>query len=334
MKNLFSAAVLVAMFVVAGCSGGDKTDSATTGGGGTAKTDAGGKPKIAFVTNNVGDFWTIAHKGTDKAQAELSKYDVEFQMPNDGSAAEQKRILDDLISRGVKGIAVSPVDPKNQTADLDALSEKAMLFTQDSDAPNSKRTCYIGTDNVEAGKMAGEEVKKAIPGGGKIMVFVGKADAENAKGRYNGLKDALKGSNITILDLRTDDTDRGRAKQNVADTLTTYPDIAGCVGLWSYNGPAIYNAVKEAKMGGKVKIVCFDEEEQTLAGIKDGTISATVVQQPFEFGYQSMKLMAKVLDGDKTGVPADKKIIVPTKVITKATVDEFKKNLNTLLGKK
>ena len=331
MKKLFSAAVVVAMLVVAGCSGGDKAESGTTGG--AAKTEAGAKTKIAFVTNNVGAFWTIAQKGVEKAKGELPNYDIEFKMPQDGQALTQRSIIDDLISKGVKGIAISPIDPKNQTDALNKLAEKCLLFTQDSDAPDTKRACYIGTNNVDAGKMAGEEVKKALPAGGKIMVFVGKADAANAKERYQGLQEALKGSNVSIIDLRTDDTEPARAKQNVADTLTKYPDIAGLVGLWSYNGPAILNAVTEAKKVGKVKIVCFDEEEQTLAGIKDGAISSTIVQQPFEFGYQSMKLMAKVLEGDKSGIPAEKKIIIPTKVITKDSVDEFSKKLKELTGK-
>ena len=325
---------LAAVALIAGCTSPTTTTENTPDKGATpAKTggdSTGPKKTIAFVTNNSSDFWTIAHKGTDKAQAELKNYTIEFQMPADGSAAEQKRILDDLVAQGVAGISVSPVAPKDQTADLNTLTDKAVLFTQDSDAPDSKRTMYVGTDNVAAGTMAGEEVKKALPDGGKIMVFVGKADAQNAKERYDGLKKALAGSKVSIIDLRTDDTDRVRAKQNVADTLVKYPDVAGLVGLWSYNGPAIANAVKEGGKTGKVKIVCFDEEAETLAGIKDGTISSTIVQQPFEFGYQSMMNLAKFLDGDKTVVPADKKLIIPTQVIDKAGVDAFETKLKEL----
>ncbi|HLX78173.1 MAG TPA: sugar-binding protein, partial [Acidimicrobiales bacterium] len=288
---------------------------------------------IAFVTNNASDYWTIAHKGVDKAQGELPNYKIEFVEPADGTAATQKSKLDDLVTNGVKGIAVSPVDPKDQTPDLNKYAAKALLITQDSDAPESDRACYLGTDNVEAGKMAGEALKKALPNGGKIMVFVGKADAQNAKERYEGLKSAIAGSKITILDLRTDDTDHARAKQNVADSLAKNEDLAGCVGLWSYNGPAIVNAVKEAKKVGKVQIVCFDEEDDTLAGVKDGSIFGTVVQNPFEFGYQSMKLIAKVLDGDKSAIPASKKIIIPTRFIDKSNVDDFATTLKKLRGK-
>ena len=84
---------------------------------------------------------------------------------------------------------------------------------------------------------------------------------------------------------------------------------------------------------GKVKIVAFDEQDETLSGIRDGSIYATVVQQPFEFGYRSMELMSKILNGDKSGIPAGKQIFVPTKAIKKDTVEAFTKEINTLRGR-
>lgn len=336
MTVALSALTALALF---GCgnSGGTAASSTTTGAtattGGSPLTDTGKKLKLAFVTNNSSDFWTIARKGTEKAAAEMPDVTIDFKIPGDGTAATQKQLVEDLLTTGIDGFAISPVDPKNMTGDIDKWSDKATVITQDSDAPDSKRTMYVGTDNVAAGRMAGEEVKKALPNGGKIGIFVGKLDAQNAKERFEGLQDALKGSNITILAPMTDDTDRVRAKANVSDTLVKTPDVACLVGLWSYNGPAILNAVKDAKKVGQVKIVCFDEEAETLQGIKDGGIAATIVQQPFEFGYQAMKDLAAIKKGDMSVVPADKKVIVPTRVITKDSVDEFSKKLSELLGK-
>jgi len=295
---------------------------------------SGGKSfKLAFVTNNASDYWTIARKGVEKADAEMNDVTVDFKMPGSGAADEQKRIIDDLISVGVNGIAISPVDPDNQTQLINDTAKKALVITQDSDAPSSDRALYIGTDNVAAGRQAGDLVKEALPNGGKIMVFVGKSDARNAAERFQGLKEALQGSNVEIIDIRTDDTDRARAKTNAADTLVKYPEVAAMVGLWSYNGPAILNAVKDAGKVGQVKIICFDEEDETLAGVKAGAIFATVVQQPFEFGYQSVKLMAQILGGDKSAIPASKQINVPTLVIKKDGVEEFIKKINSLRGR-
>jgi ribose transport system substrate-binding protein len=317
-QALSALAVIGLSLALAACNSGNDTNK---------------KLRLAFVTNNASDFWTIARKGTEKAQAELPNAEIAFKIPSEGTAADQQRVIDDLLAKGIDGIAISPVDPKNQTPLLNRVAGQAMLITQDSDAPDSQRACYIGTDNTAAGEQAGKLLKEALPQGGNVMVFVGKADAQNAKERYTGLQKSLEGSNVKILELRTDDTDRVRAKANAADAMVKYPDLAGMVGLWSYNGPAILNAVKEANKTGKIKIVAFDEEDPTLAGIKAGEIYATVVQQPYEFGYQSMMLMAKVLGGDKAAINADKKIIVPTLAIKKDEVEAFTAKINQLRGR-
>jgi len=301
--------------------------------GACKRSGAGQRYKLAFVTNNASDFWTISRKGTERAAAELPGVDIDFRIDSDGTAAEQQRIVDDLLAKGVNGFAISPVDPVNQTQMLNRAAQQALVVTQDSDAPNSNRGCYIGTDNVAAGRQAGGLIKEALPQGGKIMIFVGSLDAANAQQRYQGIKEALQGSNILIVDVRTDNTDRVRAKSNAADTLVNYPDIAALVGLWSYNGPAIVGAVRDAGKVGKVKIIAFDEEDETLNGIRDGAIYATVVQQPFEFGYQSMKLMTRILDGDRSGIPASKQIFVPTLAIKKEQVEEFARKINQLRGR-
>src|ERR1043166_9509644 len=257
------------------------------------------KLKLAFITNNASDFWTIARKGVEQAGRELPNVETEFKIPGEGSAAEQKRIVDDLLAKGVDGMAISPVDPDNQTQMITDVMKQGLVVTQDSDAPKSERACYIGTDNVAAGRQAGELIKEVLPQGGKIMIFVGKLDARNAQERYQGIKEVLQGSNVQIIDVRTDDTDRVRAKSNVADTLVKYPDVAGLVGLWSYNGPAILNAVRDSNKIGAIKIISFDEEDETLQGVRDGAIFSTIVQQPYQFGYKAITLMNNVLNGDK-----------------------------------
>jgi len=317
MKYAGLAALAVAMIVLTGCGG---------------PSSLGGGVKVAFVTNNASDFWKIAKAGTEKAADELG-CDVVFRIPATGTAQEQQNIVQDLITVGVSGIAISPKDPANQTEMLNEAAEVVDLVTQDSDAPKSNRTCYIGTDNYQAGVAAGELIKKTLPDGGKIMLFVGTLDAQNATDRKRGIEETLSGSGIEIVDIRTDETDRLKAKANAQDALVSHPDLACLVGLWSYNGPAILNGVRASGKLDEVKIVCFDEEEETLQGVKDGHIAGTIVQQPFEFGYQSVKLLAALAKGDRSGVPEDKQIIVPVKTITKENVEEFWANLRKLTGK-
>lgn len=313
---------LISLFLVLSCNPG--------GGGDKAAKEL----RLAFVTNNSADFWTIARQGVEKADAELNDVTADFKITSDGTAADQKRIIDDLLAGGINGLAISPVDPQNQTTLINDAASKALVFTQDSDAPDSNRACYVGTDNVAAGRQAGELIKEVLPTGGKIMLFVGKLDARNAQERIQGIKEALMGTRVEIVDTRTDDADAVRAKSNAADAIVKYPDLKALVGLWSYNGPAILGAVKDARKTGQIKIVAFDEADETLAGIHDGFIHGTVVQQPYEFGYQAIKLMTQVLKGDKSVIPANKQIIIPTLVVNKANVDEFTRKINELRGRK
>ena len=188
---------------------------------------AAAQDTLALVTNASADFWTIARRGTEKAAAELPNYNIEMYVVSEATAAAQRRILDDLLTRGVAGVSISVVDPANSNEILNKVASQAVLFTTDSDAPDSDRVLYIGTDNVAAGEQAGELIKKALPDGGQIMLFVGTMGAANARERVEGIKKVLEGTDIEIIDIRTDEVDFVRAKRNVEDTLTTYPDIDG-----------------------------------------------------------------------------------------------------------
>jgi ribose transport system substrate-binding protein len=294
---------------------------------------AADKPTLAFVVNGASDFWKAAEAGMKKAQTELPDYTLELKYPEQSSVAIQQRLMEDLVSAGVKGIMVSAVDPKTSTDGLNKIASETALFTTDSDAPQTKRIAYIGSSNVLAGGQAAEIAKKAMPNGGKCMGFVGLPGADNAKERIQGFNDGLKGTKISMTDVRGDDIDQTRAKKNVEDALVADPSITCMVGFYSYNTPRIYEALRDAGKLGKITVIGFDDDPITLGGVKEGTIAATVVQQPFEWAYQGFKLMAAYLKGDKSGIPANGLIIIPTKIIGKADVDAYATALKAMSGK-
>jgi ribose transport system substrate-binding protein len=295
--------------------------------------NAADKKVLAFVVNGASDFWKIAEAGVKKAQGELPNYDLQFKYPEQAAAAVQQRVMDDLVAAGAAGIMVSAVDPKNQTEQLNKVASQTVLFTTDSDAPNSKRVAYIGSSNIDLGKEAGKLMLKALPSGGKCVGFVGLPGADNARERIEGVKETIKGSKVELVDVRGDEIDQTRAKRNVEDILAAMPDVSCLVGFYSYNTPRIYEVLKEAGKLDKIKIIGFDEDPITLGGVKEGKIVGTVVQQPFEWGYQGMKLMASYIQGDKSGVPANGIIIVPGKVIEQSNVDEFMASMKQMLKK-
>ena len=295
--------------------------------------EAQDKKQLAFVVNAASDFWKLAEAGVKKAQGELPNYELQFKYPAQGTAALQNALMDDLVAAGTDAIMISSVDPKTSVDAFNRIAGQVPLFTTDSDAADSNRIAYLGSSNTDAGVQAGEIAIKALPNGGKCMGFVGFLGADNAKERIAGFKKAIEGKGIELVDTRGDDVDFARARSNVDDVLAANPEINCMVGFYSYNPPKIYEALQAAGKLGAITVIAFDEDPITLGAVKDGSFSGTVVQQPFEWGYRGMKLMASYMEGDKSGVPADELIIVPTKIIDKANVDQFEADLKAALGK-
>ncbi|MEC8824611.1 MAG: sugar-binding protein [Verrucomicrobiota bacterium] len=314
----------------------------------TGCRDAGpAKKRYAYVTNGVAEFWTLAEAGANKAGTELD-VDVSVLMP--GSLTDQKNMLEDALTRGVDGIAVSPIDPVNQTDMLNRIAGAANLVTHDSDAPDSDRKAYIGMDNYKAGRLCGQLIKEALPEGGDIMILIGRMEQDNSRKRRQGVIDELldrssdssrfdppseviKGEKYTILGTLTDSFDLAKAKANAEDALSRHPDISAMVGLFAYNPPAIIQALEQAGKIGAVKIIGFDEDEQTLAGIQSGAVHGTVVQNPYEYGYQSVKLLNQLAGGDESALAGGEFISIPGRQIRKDTVDAFWADLKEKLGK-
>lgn len=308
-------------------------------------------PRFAFVTNGADPFWDIARSGALAAGRELGVR-VDVLVPTSG-ITEQTQMLEDLMTQGVTGVAVSPIAPDDQSGLLDRIAAGAHLVTHDSDAPKSKRLCYIGTDNYQAGRDCGKLVKRAVPQGGKVMLFVGRLEQANARLRRQGVIDELLGleadpartspvdevvsaNGWTILGTLTDQFDRARAKAGCEDTLTKHEDIACLVGLFAYNAPACLEALRASRRVGKVAVVSFDEDRRTLQAIEDGEIFGTIAQDPYGYGSESIRLLANLAKGERSGVPSGGVRFLPCRSVTRDNVVAFREELDARLaaGKK
>ena len=284
-----------------GAAGCKKSEPAGTPAPATAEPGAAKTYHFAFVTNNSSDFWNIAVKGVRKAEKDLGiKADV-FR-PLKTEVSEQQRFIEDILVQNFDGMAICAINPDAMTPLLDRVAAKMPVVVHDSDAPKSQRKAFVGTDNVAAGKLAGQAAIDALKAAnitkGKVAMFVGRIDMQNSIDRKRGIEETLgKQAGIEILPVFLDGTDRNKAKKNVEDALARYPDLVMTIGLWSYNGPCMVDAVKASTRTKKPLIVAFDEEEETLKAVQDGVIYATIVQRPFQFGYQSMKALKDVRDG-------------------------------------
>ena len=293
------------------------------------------KPEIAFVVNGPSDFWKIMEAAVAKAQTELPDVTLSFRYPERADAAVQRRMMDDLVAAGVDALAVSVVDPPTSTDAINTVAGQIPFFTFDSDATQSDRIAYIGSSNVQLGKMAGELMMKAMDGKeGKCMGFVGLPGADNAKERIQGYNEAVAGTGLELIDVRGDDIDQTRARANVDDVLVANPEVNCMVGFYSYNPPRMYEALRDSGKLGEITVVAFDEDPITLGAVKEGSFAGTVVQQPYEWGYQGSKLIAAYLTGDKSGIPADGTMIIPGLTLTQDTVEAFQADFQAKLAGK
>jgi ribose transport system substrate-binding protein len=289
--------------------------------------------KYAFVTNNASDFWKKAQAGVNKFHDETG-IRVDFKQPSSASVTEQNTILDDLLTQGFDGIAVSVISPDDQTAEVDKAAGQTNVICVDSDCPKSKRLLYIGTDNFEAGKVLGDQIVKLLPHGGKMAVFVGTFSADNARQRLKGIEAAIAGHNIEIVAKKEDNKDPTKARENPEDVINnTSLNVNLLCGLWSYNGGAIAAAIEASGKKGKVLEACFDDDDDTLQAIENGTISCTVAQKPFEFGYQSMKLLNDIATKGKSAVPANNKIDLGVNVVNAANVKDYRAKQASMMKK-
>ena len=319
---------------------------AADGGSGAS----GKKKRIAYVTNGVDPFWNTAAAGVRAAEKAFG-VDCEVLMPPKG-LVDQKRMVEGLLARGIDGIAISPIDAKNEVGLINEAASRCPVITHDSDAPGSKRLCFVGMDNYKAGRAAGKLVKEALPQGGKVMLFVGRLEQLNAQQRRQGVIDELMNhpaqsldkitysppgraisssqSPFVIVDTRTDNFDYARAKANAQDAMASIADLACMVGLFAYNTPLCLQAVKEAGKLDKIKLVSFDEQNAVLQGIIDGHVYGTISQQPYYYGYESVRILKSLANGDRSVLPPGGFLEVSIQEVRKANVEKFWAELKKL----
>ncbi len=299
---------------------------------------ADGAITIRIITNGISPFWDSMRVGMERTAQELG-CTANWAAPDPAQIVQQRRRLEEAVSSKVDGIAISAIEAAALAPEIDRIltEEKIPVITMDSDVPQSKRLAYIGTNNLDAGKAAGAEALKLFPTGGKLVGFVGNISAENARERRDGFLEAVKGKNIELLDVMDDNKDVRRARQNADDSITRRgTEIQGLLGFYSYNGPAIAQAVKARNARDRYKVLCFDAEPLTQDLMEQGLIDATVVQKPYEFGAKSVRLLYLInrkgwtAARQEMNIPENGILDTGVRVITPATIKEFREELKAL----
>jgi ribose transport system substrate-binding protein len=287
------------------------------------------KKVFALVPKLVGvPFYSDVETGC-KAEAQKIGVECLFTGGTQVDEAEQVRVIRDLITKNVSGLAIAPNNPASVASAIEAAQAKGIpVITFDSDAPNSKRTAFVGTNNRQGGEEGGKVFKATLPSGGKYAVITGGLAADNLNERIDGFKSQL-GSGFTEVagSPYPCEDDANRGVQLVQDVLAKNPDLVGFFfsGGWPMFAPQAYARAVKSKLddlkAGKFAVVAFDVQDAQLQLLKQGYATALVGQRPMMMGAKSIDVLNQL--ASKQTVPP----VVDTGVdiVTTKNVEGYKK---------
>lgn len=248
--------------------------------------------RYILVAANVNlPYWQEAQAGlTDIAKQTGVK--VELVGPTSFSPSEELAAFQQAVSQHPSGILVSVTDPQSFKGPIDAaISQGLPVICIDADAPDSRRVLFIGTDNFRAGAESGKRMADLLGGQGRVLI-IALAGQLNTDERVRGVNEALKKyPGIKIAQTIDDKGDPRNAYDAVSELLQKKEKIEGIIGLEASGGSGTAEALHRFDMTGKIKIVAFDKDPQTLEGIERGWITATVVQKPYVMAFYGVRFL-------------------------------------------
>lgn len=265
-----------------------------------------------------------------KAAAEKHGITAEYQAPQDFEPALQVKVIEDLIARGVDGIAISALDDKSLIPVIRrALAEDIMVITFDAPAPSTAQLCYIGTNNKNAGKTAGEELSKLMGNKGQLAFLQATLTSPNLNLRREGFAERLAeiGSEVEIVTVADNEGKFDMTVNKAEALLETYPDLKAMFGVSAYGAPGAAKVVKEAGKNGQVLVAGFDDLKDTLVGIRDGSVQFCLVQRTFIMGWRSVEVLLDAVNGKEVPKEIDTGIIIVSKDNIDTYMDDMKREV-------
>jgi ribose transport system substrate-binding protein len=282
---------------------------------------AADKPIFVMVPKGVHPYYEPCFEGF-KAAAEKYGITAEYEAPQDFDIALQVKVLEDLISRGVNGIALSALDDKPLIPVVQqALDAGIQILTFDAPAPSSAALSYIGTDNFNAGYAAGKKLAELMGNKGEVVILQGGLGAPNLNLRREGMGKAFQevAPEIKIVSVEDEEGKFDLAMNKTEAVLATYPNLKAIFGVSAEAAPSAAKIVKEQGKAGKVLVAGFDDLKDTLDGIRDGSVQFCLVQKTYKMGWLSVENLIKA--GKKE--PVEKLIDTGVVFVEKANVDTY-----------
>jgi ribose transport system substrate-binding protein len=317
-RHLLIALTLILASAFAGFAAGAREQPSTD----TAPSIIQKKPVFVMVPKGVHPYFEPVYKGFTDAAARYAVLS-EVDAPPRFDVALQVKVIEDLIARGVSGIAISANDDKGLVTVIhEAVQAGIKVITVDAPAPSSEALTYIGTDNESAGYEAGKRMAAAMARRGTIAILQGGLDATNLNLRTRGFKRALAEAapGITVVGVVDE---RGDFSESVTQTeaiLEAHPELSAIFSVSAEGAPAAAAVVKRQGKAGRVLVAGFDDLGDTLQGIRDGLIVFCVVQNTYRMGWLSVE---RLLDA-VANRPVPKVIDTGVVFVDRKNIDTYK----------
>lgn len=321
MKKLLSLAAAGALALTLTACGGAATPGTSPSTNATTGSQAPAEGGVIGVIpkSTLYDYWTSVQIGAENAAKE-NGYTIAFQgTATDTDSEGQVKIVEDFITRGVKAIVISPVDPDALVPALeraDAAGIPVVIIDGElhSDVPQST----VSTDNVAAGALGAENMARIIGDAGKVAIVNEVAGSVQGMAREKGFADQIQADGYTLLNTFFSEGDRNKALNITQDIFSSTPDIKGIFATNEGTTVGVSLGVSGANKAGQVVVVGFDSSEDILQAIRDGVISGTVTQDPAGIGFTGVTNAVKAINGESV----DAKVDVPAAFVDASNIDD------------
>ncbi|MBL8173786.1 MAG: substrate-binding domain-containing protein [Bryobacterales bacterium] len=292
------------------------------------------KKQIAVIpkaTSHV--FWIAVQSGAMAAGQELG---VEVLWNGPSSETEYSRqiqIVDSMVARHVDGIAIAAAERKALVQAVERATDSGMPVTVfDSGLDSEKYMTFVATNNVEGGKIAARELAHRIGGEGKVALLMHAPGSQSTMDREKGFEDTIAAEfpNIKIVAKQFSQSDRAKGRAAAENFLAAYPDLKGMFASAEPGSVGAALAIKARELQSKVMLVAFDSSDGLIEDLKEGSVDALVVQDPFKIGYESVRTIVEKLNGKQP----PKRIDLSARVVHKEDLEKEEIRKLLLIDKK
>ena len=322
VSGLLLLAALALSLTNCGRGGGPAADGGAGGGG---------RQRIALVMKTANNpFFIEMQKGAEEAAKRLNVELVVQAAEREVDVEKQMQIVENLIQTRVAALCVTPsgsreivpaIDKANR-AGIPVVIVDTRVDAKALSESGGKVATFIGSDNYEGGKIAGEFLAKRLNGKGKVAVLEGIPGHETGDSRLRGFRDALKASpGVEIVASQTANWERDQGFNVFQNILQSHPDIQAVFACSDLMALGAVEAIAAAKKTGQIAVVGFDATSEARDAILKGTMDASVAQSPAQMGALAVENALKLLKGEQV----NPEFVVPIKLITKENASEGNK---------